>query len=170
MAQTASTASGVETAGEDREPDEQPLLVRREQVVRPRHHVLQVPVSRVVVARAGVEQAESPVETLDHRFGPECPRPHGRQLDRQWKTVEAPAQPSENWQQLRRDGEIGASRRCSFAEQLHRRRCRQIDGANVVRDREWCDRVHHLTGHAEWLPRGGHHAEVRAGDRQLGDQ
>ena len=82
----------VEAAGEDREPVEQALLVRAQQVVGPGDHVVQVLVALVGVARPGVEQAESVVEPFDHRLQPERPGAHGGELDREGKAVEATAE------------------------------------------------------------------------------
>ena len=132
-------------AAEDGQPGEEPLLVCREQVVRPGDRRPQRLLARVGVA-AGPEQVQSLRDPLDDLCGCEHPDPGGGELERQRQVVQPAAQLGNRLVRL------DARPR---AEQLDR-----------LRLRERRHRVDDLAVDPQQLPAGDEQAQVRTGPQQ----
>ena len=80
-----------ESAGEDREAREEPTALLVEEVVAPRDRRPQCALTLRCVARASGEERQSSIESLEQRLRSEELGPGGRELDRERKAVQAPA-------------------------------------------------------------------------------
>src|SRR6266516_3199627 len=134
-------------AAEDGQAGEEPLLVRREQVVRPGDRRPQRLLARVGVA-AGPEQVQSLRDPLEDLSGCEHADPGGGELERQRQVVEPAAQLDNSL--VRLDA---------------RPRAEQLDRLWLGESRY---RVDELTVDPQQLPAGDEQAQVSTGPQQSG--
>ncbi len=158
-------------ASEDRQPAEERLLVRREQVVAPGDGLSHRPQALRVVAVAAREQGQAMLQPREHRLGREHLRPGGRQLDRQGKPVQPGADLRHRGSADLPEREVGSDGAGALGEQGHRRVPGQLgDWRQAVRVGHGERRHRELVlprdtkGHAA----GHQHLDLWAGREQIG--
>ena len=160
-------------AREHREPVEQPLLDRREQVVGPLHEIAQRAVPRVGGAPRAGEHPEALGQPLGELRRAHRPHPRRRQLERERHAVEPDADLGDRGAVVVVEHEVRLRRPGPLHEQLHRgarRRASSSGSSTLRRHRQRRHRPHHLGGDAERLAAGGEHLHVGAPPQHQLDQ
>ena len=152
-------------SGEDGQTPEQALLRVLEQRVAPVDRGAQRLLPLGNVARAGCEDVEGVVETLEQRLRSQEPETGGSELESERQTVQAPADRRDGPGVLRRQLERASGHLRALDEQRDRRiRAERLGRGRIGRrgKLQRVERVLPLGGDPEWRPARGHDPQPRA--------
>ncbi len=161
----------AEAAGEHADLGEQLLLVGLEQVVRPRHQVVEVAMPGDHRRLRAREQVEAWIEPLGQRLRAHHTHACGSQLDRQRQAVDPPHDAGDRVHVVGTQREPGTRRRRPLDEEPHGRRLTHGREVGVdVGDRQRIDPPDLLSGETEHLAAGGEDREVGGRAEQAFDE
>ena len=164
-AQTASTSANVQPPAKTARRRNRRCSASVEQRVAPVDRGAQRLLPLGNVARAGCEDLEGVVETLEQRFRSQEPEPGGSELESERQAVQAPADRRDGLGVLRRQLERASGHLRALDEQRDRRiRAERLGRGRIGRrgKLQRVERVLPLGGDPEWRPARRHDLQPRA--------